>query len=160
VPLNLHQLLERVALLGEPVAVARGITLVRRYDPSLPAILGDEDRLVQVFHNLVRNAMEAMTAGGVLTLVTRVSLDPLFGKVDLGGGQRSMVEAQVIDEGPGIEPEVRARMFDPFFTTKDGGLGLGLAICHQILDQHRGAIQVESAPGRGTTVTCFLPLAR
>jgi signal transduction histidine kinase len=89
-----------------------------------------------------------------------VSLDPLFGKVDLGGGQRSMVEAQVIDEGPGIEPEVRARMFDPFFTTKDGGLGLGLAICHQILDQHRGAIQVESAPGRGTTVTCFLPLAR
>jgi two-component system nitrogen regulation sensor histidine kinase GlnL len=160
VPLNLHQLLERVALLGEPVAIARGITLVRRYDPSLPAILGDEDRLVQVFHNLVRNAMEAMTAGGVLTLVTRVSLDPLFGKVDLGGGQRSMVEAQVIDEGPGIEPEVRARMFDPFFTTKDGGLGLGLAICHQILDQHRGAIQVESAPGRGTTVTCFLPLAR
>jgi PAS domain S-box-containing protein len=160
VPLNLHQLLERVALLSEPTALERGVTVVRRYDPSLPAILGDEDRLVQVFHNLVRNAMEAMGPGGQLTLVTRVSLDPLFGKVDLGGGQRSMVEVQVSDEGPGIPDDVRARMFDPFFTTKDRGLGLGLAICHQILDQHRGAIQVESAPGRGTTVTCFLPIAR
>jgi len=159
VPLNLHQLLERVALLSEATALERGIGLVRRYDPSLPAILGDEDRLIQVFHNLVRNAMDAM-GRGQLTLVTRVSLDPLFGKVDLGAGQRTMVEAQVIDEGPGISPEVRARMFDPFFTTKDRGLGLGLAICHQILDQHRGAIHVESASGRGTTVTCFLPIAR
>ena len=59
-----------------------------------------------------------------------------------------------------MSDETVARMFDPFFTTKDRGLGLGLAICHQILDQHRGAIQVESAPGRGTTVTCFLPIAR
>ena len=160
VPLNLHQLLERVALLSEATALERNISLVRRYDPSLPAILGDEDRLIQVFHNLVRNAMEAMGRGGQLTLVTRVSLDPLFGKVDLGAGQRSMVEAQVIDEGPGISPEVRTRMFDPFFTTKDRGLGLGLALCHQILDQHRGAIHVESASGRGTTVTCFLPIAR
>lgn len=160
VPLNLHQLLERVALLSEATALERGISLVRRYDPSLPAILGDEDRLVQVLHNLVRNAIEAMGSDGQLTLVTRVSLDPLFGKVDLGAGQRSMVEVQVIDEGPGIPPEVRARMFDPFFTTKNRGLGLGLAICHQILDQHRGAIHVDSVPGRGTTVTCFLPIAR
>jgi two-component system, NtrC family, nitrogen regulation sensor histidine kinase GlnL len=142
VPLNLHQL------------------LVRRYDPSLPPIMGDEDRLVQVFHNLVRNAIEAMGEGGQITLLTRVSLDPLFGKVDLGSGQRTMVEAQVIDEGPGIPPEVRARMFDPFFTTKERGLGLGLAICHQILEQHRGALQVDSAAGRGTTFTCFLPAAR
>ncbi len=160
VPLNLHQLLERVALLAEEGARERRITLVRRYDPSLPPIMGDEDRLVQVFHNLVRNAIEAMSEGGQITLLTRVSLDPLFGKVDLGSGQRTMVEAQVIDEGPGIPPEVRARMFDPFFTTKERGLGLGLAICHQILEQHRGALQVDSAAGRGTTFTCFLPIAR
>ncbi len=160
VPLNAHQLLERVALLTEETARERRISLVRRYDPSLPPILGDEDRLVQVFHNLVRNAVEAMPGGGTLTLATRVSLDPLFGKMDHGGGPRGMVEVQVLDEGPGIPAEARARIFDPFFTTKERGLGLGLAICHQVLEQHRGAIQIQSAPGRGTTVTCFLPIAR
>ena len=160
VPLNLHQLLERVALLTEEIARTRRVTIVRRYDPSLPPVLGDEDRLVQVFHNLVRNAMEAIGDGGKVTLATRVSMNPLFGKMDLGGGPRSMVEAQVIDEGPGIPTAARARIFDPFFTTKDHGLGLGLAICHQILEQHRGAIDIQSEEGRGTTVTCFLPVAR
>ena len=71
-----------------------------------------------------------------------------------------MAEAQVIDEGSGIPTEARARVFDPFFTTKTHGLGLGLAICHQILEQHRGAIDIASEEGRGTTVTCFLPVAR
>jgi two-component system nitrogen regulation sensor histidine kinase GlnL len=160
VPLNLHQLLERVALLTEESARTRRITIVRRYDPSLPPVMGDEDRLVQVFHNLIRNAMEAMGDGGKVTLATRVSLNPLFGKMDLGGGPRSMVEAQVIDEGSGIPAAARARIFDPFFTTKDHGLGLGLAICHQILEQHRGAIDIQSEEGRGTTVTCFLPVVR
>ncbi|HTO11441.1 MAG TPA: ATP-binding protein [Candidatus Binatia bacterium] len=160
VPVNLHQLLERVALLTEESARERQVTIVRRYDPSLPPILGDEDRLVQVFHNLVRNAIEAMTDGGQLTLATRVSMNPLFGKVDLGAGQRSMVEVQVLDEGSGIPAAARARIFDPFFTTKERGLGLGLAICHQVMEQHRGAIQIESVEGHGTTVTCFLPIVR
>jgi two-component system nitrogen regulation sensor histidine kinase GlnL len=160
IPLNLHQLLERVALLSEETARERHVTILRRYDPSLPPILGDEDRLVQVFHNLVRNAIEAMVDGGQMTLTTRVSLNPLFGKIDLGGGQRTMVEAQVMDEGTGIPAAVRARIFDPFFTTKERGLGLGLAICHQVLEQHRGAIQIDSAERRGTAVTCFLPTAR
>jgi len=159
-PLNLHQLLERVALLSTEGAEAVGVAIVRRYDPSLPPIFGDEDRLVQVFHNLVRNALDAMRNGGRLTLATRVSLDPLFAKIDLGAGQRSMVEAQVIDEGAGIPADLRAKMFDPFFTTKERGLGLGLAICHRILDEHKGAIKVESVEGRGTIVTCFLPIAK
>jgi two-component system nitrogen regulation sensor histidine kinase GlnL len=160
VPLNVHQLVERVALLSEETARETGITIVRRYDPSLPPILGDEDRLLQVLHNLVRNAMDAMPGGGRLTLSTRVSLDPLFGKVDLGAGQRTMVEVQVTDEGSGIPAAVRARIFDPFFTTKDKGLGLGLALCYRILEEHHGAIQVDSVEGRGTTVTCFLPIAK
>jgi two-component system nitrogen regulation sensor histidine kinase GlnL len=157
VPLNLHQLLERVALLHEEAARERRVEIVRRYDPSLPPILGDEDRLLQVFHNLVRNALDAMGQGGTLTLLTRVSRDPLFGKMDLGTGKRSMVEAQVSDEGGGIPATARARIFDPFFTTKEKGLGLGLAICHQVLEQHRGAIQVDSAEGKGTMVDFWLP---
>ena len=160
VPLNLHQLLERVTLLHAEDARARAITFVRRYDPSLPPILGDEDRLVQVFQNLVVNAMEAMPEGGRITLTTRVSLNAVYGKMDVGAGQRTMVEVQVSDEGRGIPAAARSRIFDPFFTTKERGLGLGLALCHRIVEEHRGAIQVDSVEGRGTTVTCFLPVAR
>ena len=101
-----------------------------------------------------------MKDGGQLTVTTRASLNALYGKVDLGGGPRSMVEVQVADEGSGISPAVRAKIFDPFFTTKPSGLGLGLAICHRILEEHHGAIQVDSSLGRGTVVTCFLPIAR
>ena len=160
VPLNLHQILERVILLTGEGARAAVVSVVRRYDPSLPPILGDEDRLLQVFHNLVGNAIDAMKRGGRLTFSTRVSLNPLYGKMDLGGGQRTMVEIAMTDEGGGIPEAARARIFDPFFTTKERGLGLGLAICHRILEEHRGAIHVESAEGRGTTVTCFLPIAK
>jgi two-component system nitrogen regulation sensor histidine kinase GlnL len=159
-PLNLHQLLERVALLSEEMAGERRVTIVRRYDPSLPPILADEDRVVQVFHNLVRNAVEAMPGGGRLTLTTRLSMNPLFAKVDVGSGMRSMVEVQVADEGEGIPEAARGKIFDPFFTTKEKGLGLGLALCHRIVEEHKGAIQVESAPGRGTVVSCFLPISK
>ena len=116
--------------------------------------------MLQVFHNLVRNALDAMKSGGRITLSTRVSRDPLYGKMDLGRGSQNMVEVSVTDEGSGIPAAARARIFDPFFTTKERGLGLGLAICHRIVDEHRGAIHVESTEGRGTTVTCFLPVAR
>jgi len=160
VPLNIHQLLERVALMSEPLAAQRGVAIVRRYDPSMPPILADEDRMMQVFHNLMRNAMEAMPRGGRITLITRLSMDPLFAKVDLGHGLKSMAEVQVADEGEGIAEAARARLFTPFYTTKDGGLGLGLALCHRIIEEHRGAIQIQSEHARGTTVSCFLPIAR
>jgi len=159
-PLNLHQLLERVALLSQEMAAQQGVQIIRRYDPSLPPILVDEDRMLQVFHNLVRNALEAMPAGGRLTLITRLSMSPLFSKVDLGQGPRSLAEVQFVDEGQGIPEATRAQLFTPFFTTKDRGLGLGLALCHRILEEHKGTIQVESEPERGTTVSCFLPVAR
>jgi two-component system nitrogen regulation sensor histidine kinase GlnL len=159
-PLNLHQLLERVAILSEELAREQRVTIVRRYDPSLPPVLGDEDRLLQLFHNLIRNAIEAMPSGGRLTLASRLSMSPLFAKVDLGSGVRSMIEVQVADEGEGIPEAIRAQIFDPFFTTKAKGLGLGLALCHRIIEEHKGAIQVESWPGKGTTVTCFLPVTR
>jgi two-component system nitrogen regulation sensor histidine kinase GlnL len=160
VPLNLHQLFERVALVHEEAARERGLVILRRYDPSLPAILGDEDRLVQVFHNLVRNAIEASRHPGQLVLASRVSMNPLYGRVDSGTGQRIMVEAIVADEGGGIPTGLRSRIFDPFFTTKPSGMGLGLAVCHRIIEEHNGAIQVDSVEGKGTTVTCFLPIAR
>jgi two-component system nitrogen regulation sensor histidine kinase GlnL len=159
-PLNVHQLLERVALMAEELSAQRGVQVVRRYDPSLPPIMADEDRMLQVFHNLVRNAIEAMPTGGRLTLITRLSMNPLFAKVDLGQGLKSMAEVQIVDEGEGIPEATRAKLFTPFFTTKHTGLGLGLALCHRIVEEHKGAIQVTSEPGKGTAVSCFLPIAR
>jgi two-component system nitrogen regulation sensor histidine kinase GlnL len=87
-------------------------------------------------------------------------MNPLFTKVDLGQGQRTMAEIQVVDEGQGISPATRERLFTPFFTTKDRGLGLGLALCHRIVEEHKGSIQVTSEPGRGTAFSCFLPIAK
>ena len=71
-----------------------------------------------------------------------------------------MAEIQVQDEGAGIEEATRARLFTPFFTTKDKGLGLGLALCHRIVEEHHGAIQISSEHGKATAVSCFLPIAR
>ncbi|HZS33066.1 MAG TPA: ATP-binding protein [Methylomirabilota bacterium] len=158
-PVNLHQLLERVCLLAEPAAVAAAVHLVRRYDPSLPPIWADPDRLVQVFQNLVQNGIEAMSAGGRLTLTTRISLDPVYARVDAGGGFRPMVEVQIADQGEGIAPTLLDRVFDPFVSTKPRGLGLGLALAHRIVEEHRGALRVTSTPGKGATFTCYLPVA-
>src|SRR5439155_1177028 len=165
-------LFDRAGRVEAAVAVVRDLSRIRQLEAEvrrgetlaaagrMAVGLAHEDRLVQVFHNLVRNAIEAMGDGGQLTLATRVSMNPLFGKVDMGAGQRSMVEVQVLDEGSGIPAAARGRIFDPFFTTKERGLGLGLAICHQVMEQHHGAIQIDSIEGHGTTVTCFLPIAR
>lgn len=156
---NLHQLLERVCLLAEPAAAAHAVQLVRRYDPSLPALWADQDRLIQVFQNLVQNGIEAMPGGGRLTLTTRLSLDAVYGKIDLGSGPRPLVEVLVSDEGEGIPDELRDRVFDPFVTTKPRGLGLGLALAHRIVEEHRGALRVTTSPAKGTTFACYLPTA-
>jgi PAS domain S-box-containing protein len=157
---NVHELLERVSLLAEPMARAHEVQLVRRYDPSLPPLWADADRLMQVFQNLVQNGVEAMPGGGRLTLTTRLSLDTVYGgRVDAGAGPRPLVEVQVTDEGEGIPAELRDRVFDPFVTTKARGLGLGLALAHRIVEEHRGALRVASTPGKGTTFACYLPVA-
>jgi two-component system nitrogen regulation sensor histidine kinase GlnL len=134
--------------------------MIRRYDPSLPPILGDEDRLLQVFHNLVRNAMDAMARGGRLTLTTRVSLNPLFGKMDLGRRSAQHGRGAGDRRGRGNSRRRSRAHLRSFLHDQGQGPGLGLSICHRILEEHRGAIQVESAEGRGTSVTCFLPIAK
>jgi nitrogen-specific signal transduction histidine kinase len=157
---NLHELLDRVSLLAAPVARAHEVQLLRRYDPSLPALWADADRLIQVFQNLVQNGIEAMPGGGRLMLTTRLALDTVFGgRVDVGAGLRPLVEVQVADDGEGIPAELLDRVFDPFVTTKPRGLGLGLALAHRIVEEHHGALRVSSTPGKGTVFSCYLPIA-
>lgn len=106
---------------------------------------GDPNRLMQVFVNLMGNAVQAMDKGGDLNILT-----------EDGEGE---VRVSISDTGHGIPPEKIKQIFDPFFTTKEGGTGLGLSISKKIIEEHKGTMFVESVPDRGTTFTICLPTA-
>jgi two-component system nitrogen regulation sensor histidine kinase GlnL len=154
---NIHSILDRVLLLNEEGARQSGIVLSRLYDPSLPDVYGSEDQLVQVFLNIIKNAIEAMPGGGKLTVVTRMS--DLFTTVQADGKKHQLMVVKVSDTGPGIRHEHLEDIFTPFFTTKDRGVGLGLALSYQIVQEHLGTIRVESHENEGTTFGVYLPLA-
>jgi two-component system, NtrC family, nitrogen regulation sensor histidine kinase GlnL len=154
---NIHAMLDRALLLQEESARQNGVVLAREYDPSLPDVTGNLDQLLQVFLNLVKNAIEAMPKGGKLTVVTRMS--DLFTSVQADGKKHRLMVARVMDNGSGIKQEHLQDIFAPFFTTKDKGVGLGLALSYQIVQEHLGTIRVESKEGAGTTFSVYLPLA-
>ena len=114
--------------------------------PRLPALLADAGQLRQLLLNLVRNAKEAMPAGGEL----RISTSP----------EDDSAVVLVRDFGSGIEPERLQRIFDPFFTTKERGTGLGLALSQQIAQEHGGELSCESTSGAGATFRLRLPIRR
>ncbi len=156
-PFNIHAVLDRALLLQEETARQNGIVLAREYDPSLPDATGNQDQLMQVFLNLIKNAVEAMPSGGKLTVVTRMS--DLFTSVQADGRKHRLMMVKVSDTGAGIRPEHLQDIFAPFFTTKDRGVGLGLALSYQIVQEHLGTIRVESTEGIGATFSVYLPLA-
>ena len=128
---------------------------------DLPQVSGDMGQLQQVIMNLCLNAVDSMPEGGqliVTTSCTDLAQDPRRGGVILGPGQ--YVQLSVTDTGEGIEDDIKARIFDPFFTTKDAdkGTGLGLSVVFGIVKDHRGFIQVDSTPGRGSTFVMYLPV--
>jgi two-component system nitrogen regulation sensor histidine kinase GlnL len=157
-PVNLHRVLDDVldVLATDPLG-ARA-QLVRAFDPSIPEILADGDRLVQVFLNLARNALEAMEERpGTLKIATRLALDH---RIELGGERVASVAVEVSDTGPGIPEAVRAQVMTPFFTTKSTGTGLGLPLARHFVALHGGSLQIESREGQGTLVRVSLPLRR
>ncbi len=111
-----------------------------------PRVNADREELRRVFINILRNAVQAMEHGGTVTMITRRT------------GERVLI--QIRDDGPGIPPEVRARLFEPNFSTKTDGMGLGLAIVKNIIDDLGGTITVESSVGSGTAVMIQLALVR
>jgi PAS domain S-box-containing protein len=151
-PFNIHKALDSVAfLLNEP-----GSSFIKSYDPSIPEISGDENQLKQVFLNLVKNAKESLSEGGVIHLTTRAITE--FHLVE-GGSAGRMVSLEIKDNGCGIKPGDMEKIFTPFFTTKHKGSGLGMAITLKIVKEHGGHLKIDSEPGKGTTVTVYLPLA-
>lgn len=121
------------------------IHLRTQFDPAVMTIHAGADQLWQAVLNLIRNSCEAMPDGGDLTISTLCE-----------GGQ---VLLRVADNGKGMNEEQRQQVFTPFFTTKNEGIGLGMALVHQIVAEHGGHIECESVLGQGSTFTIFLPLA-
>ena len=149
---NLLEMLPR--LIGEHIELKTAL------GPEPTLIKTDAGQLEQVLMNLAINARDAMPRGGILTIETsNVSLDESacqgLGTVSPG----PYVQLTVRDTGCGMDPATQTRIFEPFFTTKDlgKGTGLGLATVYGIITQSRGAISVDSAPGRGATFTVYLP---
>jgi two-component system nitrogen regulation sensor histidine kinase GlnL len=158
-PVNIHRVLDRVVdLLRRDIGDPTREPFVSEYDPSLPDVAGSEDRLVQLFFNLVKNGLEASPPGVPVTVRTRLSPTRMVLGSPKPGGAR-MLLVTVTDQGAGILPEHRARLFTPFFTTKRHGTGLGLALCARIVEEHGGEIRFPEVRRGGTRVEVYLPFA-
>jgi nitrogen-specific signal transduction histidine kinase len=155
---DLHRALDAVLALLSMDPIAAGVRLERRFDPSLPELIADADRLVQVFLNLARNALQALQGSGTLAIETRMSLDHRFA---LESGESVPTRLVAVGDGEsGMPREVLERLATPLFTTRRGGTGLGLAVARHWVARHGGTLRVESAQGAGTRVVVALPLCR
>jgi two-component system nitrogen regulation sensor histidine kinase GlnL len=155
--INIHEVLERVRRIAQS-GFARHLRFSEEYDPSLPAVHGNRDLLVQVFLNLVKNAAEAAPpSGGEIILATAYRHGRRLATV--GGGRPLQVPLMVsiTDNGSGIPEELKAHLFDPFVTTKRNGTGLGLALVAKVIGDHGGIIEFDSQ-SRRTTFRVFLPV--
>ncbi len=140
---SLTELLENLITLFQEEASSRGIILRKQADSELPPFKMDSERLTQAFINIMKNGMEAMGPGGILSIETR----PL----------KDQVVVTVSDSGPGIPADRMEKIFNYYYTTKEKGVGLGLPIAHRIIEAHGGQLLIESKPGIGTKVTVRLP---
>ncbi len=154
---NIHAVLHHVARLAE-TGFGSETRIIESYDPSLPPVYGNHDQLVQVFLNLVKNAVEAVPkSGGEVTILTafqqgiRISAPSSEGQIHLP------LMVTIRDNGEGVPEELRRNLFDPFVTTKHGGTGLGLALVAKLVGDHGGVIDVDNA-ARRTEFRVMLPM--
>ncbi|MGC3988252.1 MAG: PAS domain S-box protein [Chthoniobacteraceae bacterium] len=158
-PINLNEVVSSVTAMLERT-LSEAITLECNLAPNLPLIEADRGMISQLVMNLAINASDAMPEGGKLTLKTSlVKAKPPKGPRINGTHPEWNVRLDVCDSGIGMDPEQLGRVFEPFFTTKEVGKGpgLGLSVVHGIVQEHDGAIDVESSPGKGTTFSIFFP---
>ncbi|MFB3897715.1 MAG: ATP-binding protein [bacterium] len=145
--INVNEIIEQtVLLIGKPLR-QKQYTVIQDLDKTLPAVKGVPDQLKQVFLNLFFNAIQAMPTGGELKITTQIDSD-----------NPNQAEIGIADTGVGIPDDKLNRIFEPFYTTKQGGTGLGLAVCRQIIRDHNGDIAVDSKLNQGTTFHIYLPL--
>ena len=148
-PINVNAAVEAVIKPMEETLRTGEITVIRNYDPALPPLMADEDKLKRVFMNLLLNASHAMRpGGGSLTVSTACD------------SKKSGITIVFSDTGCGIPEEISKKIFEPFFTTKQPGegTGLGLSVSYGIVQEHKGEISVRSEEGKGTSFTLWFPL--
>lgn len=144
---DLRDSIEQAVVLAELRIAGSHIRIDRSYAAELPLILADPRRLLQVFLNLLFNAIEAIPAQGSIRIQT-AKLSEAY------------VEVTISDSGAGMNTDELGRMFDPFFTTRENGTGLGLSIVKQIINEYSGTISAESQPGNGTTIHVSFPACK
>ncbi len=147
-PASLHDIITEVLSVARHNLEMRRIEIELHFDPEVPALVLDKDKMRQVFMNLIMNAQQAIGKEGRISIQTSLDAD------------RRHVRVSVADTGVGINPRDLPRIFDPFFTTKSPGegTGLGLSVSYGIVKDHGGEILVESEPGKGSVFTVLLPL--
>ncbi|MGI9478448.1 MAG: two-component system sensor histidine kinase NtrB [Hyphomicrobiaceae bacterium] len=161
-PVNIHDVIEHVRQLAQS-GFALDIDFRQEFDPSLPAVPGDRDLLIQAILNLVKNASEAVNAVGDIggRIILRTAFRPGVRLSVPGSGTRVSLPLliEIQDNGAGIPPDLQKHIFEPFVTDKRNGSGLGLALVAKIISDHGGVIECESVP-RQTTFRVLLPLQR
>jgi C4-dicarboxylate-specific signal transduction histidine kinase len=147
-----NDLIRKTLILWQARINKARIRLELELDSAIPVVQGDWIEIQQVLTNLVSNALEAMDAGGRLSIATRSGPSSLH-------PERQVVNIAVSDSGPGFSEDARRNVFTPFFTTKSAGTGLGLAISHKIIERHGGLIAVANHPEGGARFTIELNVA-
>ncbi|TDF35209.1 nitrogen regulation protein NR(II) [Alteromonadaceae bacterium M269] len=151
---NLHQILEKIRTLIHYDS-AQKVKVERDYDPSIPDLWLDDDKIQQAVLNITRNAAQAINWQGEITFITRVKR-----QCTIHGRQFPLVAViKIIDNGPGIPDEIRDTIFYPMVTGKQDGTGLGLSIAQSLIEHHKGKIELDSWPGH-TEFCIYLPIER
>ena len=156
---DLTDVVRQAVSMADTKAPRGAVTVDVAIAPGTPMVDGDQQQLVQVFTNLLVNALEALEGKGQITIAARtgaIGEGPAIGGTEPPG---PTVVVDVADTGPGVPPDLTDKIFDPFFTTKVQGSGLGLAIVRKIVDAHDGRIDLDSSPQRGTRFRVTLPVS-
>jgi two-component system nitrogen regulation sensor histidine kinase GlnL len=154
---DVHRVLADVAVLARGIPGADRVAFVERFDPSLPTVLADEEKLKQVVLNLVRNALDALSGRAEPSITFETSVASLRMR-SAGGRTRPLARLSIQDNGGGIPEGMLARLFTPFATSKPAGTGLGLAISRRIVEAHGGRIEVKNRATGGAEANVYLPL--
>ena len=152
-PVNVHEVAEYVRQLLEVELNSSDITVIRDYDPSIPDVEIDREKMIQALLNIARNGIQAIHGKGQIIIRTRAERQCTIGNTRV----RLAVRIDVEDNGIGIQPDMQDKIFYPMVTGRDEGTGLGLPIAQNILTQHGGVIECQSQPGK-TIFSLIIPL--
>ena len=172
-PVDIHEMLLEILFLESKSSDIRQVQFLQNFDVTLPLVLGDRNTLKQVFLNLIKNAVEAISdrlfpEAAPSDSSIRSSNSPAHGIIEISTRwitdyklkHENAISIEIRDNGTGIPKDTLEKIFTPFYTTKKSGSGLGLFLAYQIIAKHGGAIQVESELGKGTLFKVYLPVSK